>query len=433
MKNNKNIRLTGFFIATVFVLVFFLFNTNEIKAQTSEAENLRIKIDERNALIKNLENEIVLIQADINKTAGESQSLSNEIKSLDLAIKKLGKDITLSENKIAVINDNIKDLSFEIKNKQNIVISHLEAIKKLISNKNMEENQSLIEVLFSDGTTGDIWNKISSAEAVSLKIKDRIAELKLIEKNLSDKKDTEKELLAKQIILKQNLRDQKTLITSNINNKKTLLLETKNKETNYKKLLDQRIAKKTEFERDLYDLESSLQFAIDPSKLPKTGSGVLNWPLDFVKITQFFGNTTFASKNSALYNGKGHNGIDLRAAIGTPVKSARGGIVKGTGNTDLENGCYSYGKWVMVEHDNGISTLYSHLSLISVQSDQKVGAGQILGYSGNTGASTGPHLHFSVYATQGVKIMKYTKSLHCKNTFIPMADFKAYLNPLSYL
>ena len=122
--------------------------------------------------------------------------------------------------------------------------------------------------------------------------------------------------------------------------------------------------------------------------------------------------------------------------MGTPIKSAQGGIVRDFGNTDAYRGCYSYGKWILVEHFNGLSTLYAHLSLIKVRKEQEVKAGDLIGYSGNTGYSTGPHLHFTVYATKGVKIVRLgdIKTItNCADAHIPVAPFNAYLNPLSYL
>jgi len=182
-------------------------------------------------------------------------------------------------------------------------------------------------------------------------------------------------------------------------------------------------------------LESQLKLAVDSGKLPDTGKGILAWPVDKVFVTQYFGNTPFATANAQIYGGKGHNGIDLRASIGTPIKASMSGTVVGLSNTDTIRGCYSYGKWVMVEHPNGLSTIYAHLSLQSVTKGQSVSTGQIIGYSGNTGYTTGPHLHYTVYATEGTRIKTLSKgeSNHCTGATIPVADFKAYLNPLSYL
>jgi len=123
-----------------------------------------------------------------------------------------------------------------------------------------------------------------------------------------------------------------------------------------------------------------------------------------VAVTQQFGDTSFA--RSGGYNGKGHNGIDLRAQIGTPVRAALTGTVIGTGDTGSVRGCYSYGRWVLIQHGNGLDTLYAHLSQISASKGQSVGTGQLIGYSGQTGYATGPHLHFGVYVSSATQIMR---------------------------
>ncbi len=89
----------------------------------------------------------------------------------------------------------------------------------------------------------------------------------------------------------------------------------------------------------------------------------------------------------------GYNGIDFGAPVGTPVRSAAKGtvIVSRTGSW---NG--GYGNYVVIDHGNGTQTLYGHLSKNSVWQGQSVVAGQVIGACGNTGRSTGPHLHFEV-------------------------------------
>ena len=71
--------------------------------------------------------------------------------------------------------------------------------------------------------------------------------------------------------------------------------------------------------------------------------------------------------------------------------------------------------------------------LMIISKNQNVNTGDLLGYSGSTGYSTGPHLHLGLYITQGVRIEKYVNSIGCKQAIIPLADIKAYLDPLAYL
>ncbi|HSM20303.1 MAG TPA: peptidoglycan DD-metalloendopeptidase family protein, partial [Hyphomicrobiales bacterium] len=83
-----------------------------------------------------------------------------------------------------------------------------------------------------------------------------------------------------------------------------------------------------------------------------------------------------------------HAGIDFRAGRGTPVRAPAAGVVTLAGRNA------GYGKMIEIEHKNGVSTRYGHLSAISVAKGQRVKAGEIIGRVGSTGRSTGPHLHY---------------------------------------
>ncbi|WP_008312696.1 M23 family metallopeptidase [Leptolyngbya sp. PCC 6406] len=86
-----------------------------------------------------------------------------------------------------------------------------------------------------------------------------------------------------------------------------------------------------------------------------------------------------------------HNGIDFRGAIGTPIyATAKGVVVKA-----VQSG--GYGKHVVIDHGYGYETLYAHLSKIDVEVGDRVQRGKVIGALGNTGRSSGPHLHYSIY------------------------------------
>ena len=88
--------------------------------------------------------------------------------------------------------------------------------------------------------------------------------------------------------------------------------------------------------------------------------------------------------------GRMHEGIDIGAAQGTPIYAAATGTVIYAG---WESG---YGNLTVIDHGNGLATAYGHQSRLAVSSGQKVSRGQLIGYVGSTGHSTGPHLHFEV-------------------------------------
>ena len=98
-------------------------------------------------------------------------------------------------------------------------------------------------------------------------------------------------------------------------------------------------------------------------------------------ITQRFGDT--------FTDPKGHKGIDYALPLGTPVLAAADGIVEKAGVDNT-----GYGNVIIIRHLWTDGTVYAHLRNWSVQVGQKVKAGEVIGYSGNTGNSTGPHLHF---------------------------------------
>ncbi|WP_418667399.1 M23 family metallopeptidase [Allofournierella sp.] len=103
-----------------------------------------------------------------------------------------------------------------------------------------------------------------------------------------------------------------------------------------------------------------------------------------------------------LYSdGSLHRAVDLQAAVGTPVYAAAVGTVSAVHQWNGTVTCgdtNSYGNMVKLAHGEGLETLYAHLDRLAVVPDQPVSAGEVIGYSGNTGHSFGPHLHFEVRA-----------------------------------
>lgn len=126
------------------------------------------------------------------------------------------------------------------------------------------------------------------------------------------------------------------------------------------------------------------EVAVPEKKQPKTvrvgkGSGVLSWPLRGVLYARF-GNK----------GREPHDGIDLAAPAGLPVKTAAAGTVLFAGDQK------GYGLIVIVEHEGGLITLYAHNRDLRVKTGQKVREGQVVATVGDSGKTSGPHLHFEV-------------------------------------
>ena len=414
----------------IFTIVFFVFLTSAYVVR-ADITDLQSKISERNQQIAALEKEIAAYQGELDKLGGEANSLKNAISELDITRRKLLAEITATESKISATTLSIDSLTENISVQQVRIGRGSAGLQKTLRILAENGRESMAEIFLNENGFSGAWREADTLRVVQARLAERVRSVKELKAGLeSDRAALDakrKELTA----LKGELADRKRIADSQRTEQQSFLNQTKNKEANYQKLLDTRLALRESFAQELLEYELQLKFELDPSRLPQAGSGVLRWPLDVVKITQYFGNTAFAK--SGAYNGSGHNGIDLRASIGTPVKSSLSGIVKGVGDTDKTCAGASYGKWILIEHGNGLSTLYAHLSLIRVSEGQSVSTGEVIGYSGVTGYATGPHLHFTVFATQGVSIATRPSRVCGRNYILPVANPNAYLNPLSYL
>lgn len=413
------------------VLITLLLSSGNLFAQTStNPDELKNKINEREVKIKELEEEIKKYSAEANNANLEAKTLEGTIKSLDLTKKKISTDINLTENKISKTTLTIQEISKDITSTEEKININKRAISNAIKNVRFMEDSTLLALVLSKKSISDVLGDIDTASQIRDAVRDRTLELSGLKKNMEVKQEDLTGQKNNLLSLKTDLSGQKQAVESTVKEKATVLKETKNKEQTYKELVKTKEQQKAQFERELFEYESQLRYLIDPNSYPKPKSSILDWPLDNVYVTQKFGKTVGAQK---LYASGSHNGVDFRAPIGTKVKNMLKGTVVGLGDTDLYPGCYSFGKWVMVKHENGLSSIYGHLSAISVTQGQQVNTGDTIGYSGNSGYSTGPHLHISVYATQGVRIEKYVNSRGCKEATIPLADIRAYLDPLDYL
>lgn len=116
------------------------------------------------------------------------------------------------------------------------------------------------------------------------------------------------------------------------------------------------------------------------------GFGKILWPVKYGKITSKFGNRT----HPVLKSVKFHRGVDIAVSIGTPVYSGIKGRVTFAGRKG------NYGNLVEIEGNDGIKVRYAHLNSIDVVTGQKVSDGEKVAETGNTGMSTGPHLHYEI-------------------------------------
>ena len=421
-----NLFLTSFFLIGNLLAVGVLLATSvdEIKNTISGQQNL----------IKQLDEEIKQYQQKIDLTQQQSNSLKKEIRQIDLTRQQLQTSIVSTQNKIVVTDSNINNLANNIQTTGEKITNDKEIIAETLREIRQTETDNLPEIMASFNRLTDLWDNLGQFQSLSGKLDEKLTSLRGSKQVLEVNKGQKEQEKNKLTDLKGNLSDQKKGVDITKQVKDTLLTETKSKESAYQKLLADRKAKKLAVEAEVVQAEAQLSYVLNPSLLPNTGTGVLGWPLLKHVITQGFGDTDFAQSHQAVYSDQWHGGIDLAANIGTQIFSADDGQVTGTGNTDPTCLGASFGKWILIRHTNGLSTLYGHLSLIKVSAGQMVKRGEVIALSGNTGYTTGPHLHFSVYASGGVKISSLkSKVAGCGTYTMPIASHNAYLNPLNYL
>ncbi len=418
-------------------------------AQESVTE-LRAKIEQSQAELRKIEEEIAKYEKELTTVGAEKKTLQNAINELDLARKKIQSDVRATEQKMKTTDLEIEELGREIQIKELEIRRDQEAVAASFRTIDTYETQSMVEMLLAYESLADIWNAIEYQAALRESLRADMRSLSERKKEYEDAQGRSIDMREDLDTLKGELSSEQKALDQTRTHKDSLLKQTKNQEAGYQQLLTEKKAAREKFEKEMAAYEAQIKFILNPTTIPAAGSGVLGWPVDgsFMVgcagrtgtygnehcITQYFGNTAFAQ--SGAYNGKGHNGVDFGIPQGTKVVAAQNGTVVEAGNTDAVPGCLSYGRWILIRHPNGLSTLYAHLSAVSVNTGDTVAKGQLIGYSGNTGYSTGPHLHFSVFASAGVNVVRLgeVKAItSCGAARVPVAGFEAYLNPMSYL
>ena len=430
--------------------VFFVFLPIFVSA--ASLSELRGQIDQRTQEIKRLEEEAKKFRAEIAQKQEAGRTLKGEIARIDRTVGQVQRDLSLTQKKIARAQLEIQGMNLEINDKEDSMRTLSTGLAALVKTLNEKEGRSLVETLIQHKTLSSFFRQLDFTEELNEKILSSLDSLRQLKRELEIKNAEAQEKKVEAEDLKQELNARKSTLSTEKNTRNTLLAVTKNEEKKYQQLLRDREAKIEALEEELREIERQFQVSIDISTLPSKGTGVLAWPLpelalrtcgglrtdDTNCITQYFGYTAFARAGG--YGGKqGHNGMDFRAAVGTEVHAAESGEIAGTGDTDLGCRGASYGKWVLLRHGNGISTLYSHLSSISVSPGQNVRRGQLIGLSGQSGYATGPHLHFGAMVSKATEIKTITSRVCGRAMTLPVtgndpaSGINGYLNPLDYL
>jgi murein DD-endopeptidase MepM/ murein hydrolase activator NlpD len=386
-------------------------------ANGQSIDELEQQIKAKQDLIQELEKKVSALKESIKYQQSTQSTLKKQISNMEAEIQQLTLEIRLTQTKINETGLQIEKLGNSITQLEGDISSHREYLASAIRAFNEYDRETPFEIILKNENFSDFFDQMEYMENLQKNIQEKLIIIKSLKEQTGAEKQKQENFMDSLESLNQDLKGKTLVLNFQKGDKQDLLTATKNQEKIYQAQLKELRKQQEGIQKEIYSLEDKLRIAIDPNSIPAGKKGLLSWPIKNT-ITQNYGPTSVTGFINNVYNF--HNGIDVRASIGAQVKAAYDGVVSGVGNNEK----YAYGKWITINHQNGLTTLYGHLSLQKVSVGQKISRGEVIGYSGNTGYSTGPHLHFSVYATNTFKI---------ESRWFGALPIGGSLNPLNYL
>jgi len=426
--------MRAFFGKSIFIIFLLLVSVPSAFAQS--VSELEAQIKTRNSDIQNLQSDLEKLQKELGALNQKSNTLGNAVNELDTTRKKLLTEIKIAEDKIKSTNNSISILEADIDEKETSINKSKKAISSGIKKMNELDSENITYSILSKKNLSEALNQTNEIISFQKQLRSRVEDLRIVQAGLSKTILEKEEAKDKLLDYRTEVNGQKVVVEKNKAEKSTLLKETKNQESEYQKIIKEKEKLRAEFEAELQDLESKIKFQLDPNSYPAPKNGIFRWPLDNVLITQRFGLTessaTLYNYRTGAWQGK-HAGIDMRAN-NDKVYAMAEGVVMGTGDTDGVCPRASTGVWVLIKYDNGLASTFFHLTASTVKAGQRVKAGDLVAYSGNTGYSTAPHLHIGVMPASLVSV-KTWPSAGCpgKMYTTPVVAGSQYLNALDYL
>jgi murein DD-endopeptidase MepM/ murein hydrolase activator NlpD len=300
----------------------------------------------------------------------------------------------------------IDSLSYDIRDIERSVDEKQKGVQKLMQQLQQKDAENPLLTFFK-GSLADGVFETQAIHTVRVQLADDIQSLVNLKSQMGQKVSAVQEKKQEVELRKKTQAAKKTIIEDQKSSRQVLLSETKNKESLYAQQVAEISKQQDSLENEIQSIEDELRAKFDISVLPKDGKGFLRWPVELVviggkgRVTQHYG------EKSYLYKGRPHNGLDIGAPVGTAVFAAADGIVSAVDNNDQSSfRKYQYGRYVLIKHSNGMTTIYAHLSKTATAIGATVKRGDLIGYVGATGYATGPHLHFGLYWTSTIELKK---------------------------
>ncbi|MDR1364695.1 MAG: peptidoglycan DD-metalloendopeptidase family protein [Oscillospiraceae bacterium] len=365
------------FKKTINFLCILLFLTNcfsenlecsaELSKLKQKAENMKKKIEENK---KNIRNQIKN-QENINEKISK---LKSEIDALNIKIFKLNKQV-LKEKQ-------------DIINYQKEISKNIADLGKFLASIHKANNPGILEIILASKSFGDFFDKIKLAKFFGNKVTTIIEEVdqkifELIQKKQQNEKNL-KEIKNCKIVLTKSRQNLEELFQKSKTSRQHSEIAIEKDENELQRVFD-----KIETERKKDEILKKQR-----NNIFLTPEG----PDDFKISRPFKGSWIITSDfNDTKQRKKAHGAIDFSGPnfYGTEILAAEDGEVAFI-YIDAGNNGRGYGTYIIIKHKNSYTTLYAHMSLATVKKGQQIKKGEVIGYGGNTGYSTGAHLHFEL-------------------------------------
>ena len=375
----------GLKIIGILVIISIAINAFSIMSYATEKSELNKKIKETK---ENLN--------EVNSQKAESEDkvedLTSQIKEYEKEINSLKSEIEQKNKEIKEMQKKLDELEEERQEKQDLLDERLITIYE-------NGETSYLDVLLSSADITDFISKYYMVETLTEADKELIEGLEADKKEIEETKNNLNESL-KEV---EDKKEEQESIQKKLN-------KAKNQE---EKKVEDLTAQSEDLEEDIkaYEKkmkeldakekaqEEALKHKIEQAQEEHNSNSSSGSSSGGSSSKGFIRPVKSGSITAKMYysSGKYHGAVDFGVSVGTPVYAAADGIVV----TSTWGGSDSYGYYIKIKHYNGLYTLYAHGSSLVASVGQEVKQGQLIMYSGNTGNSTGPHLHFEVRVSPG--------------------------------
>lgn len=378
-------------------LPFFLPQTEGYAGDKNNVDELKERISKREKEKQNLENEKKQIQQGkrdvqnfISSLEGEKAELGAMVSELDSEVAAVEAEIEEYQKKIADKEEEIEIIRKELIAAEEEALEQYNAMKIRIRYMYERGDNYYMEILLGSESFGDMLNKAEYVQTLNEYDRNKLNEYQYVVDNVR----ATKEVLEGE---EEVLEEAKQAAQEDEDNLNTLIEEKKKQIEEYKAQIAEQEALVAEFEAEeaaqaAVIAQVEAQLAADRNALAEAqrihyNGGKFCWPApDYIRISSPYGYRIHPISGVQ----KLHAGVDLASAMGTRILAAYDGKVVAAAYNN------SMGNYVMIDHGDGLVTVYMHASALLVSTGQNVTKGQQIAKVGSTGNSTGPHLHFAV-------------------------------------